>query len=65
MQIGDLVELIQKKSQPAAVPRVATIVGVLRQHTGKITTIEVMWGTDQGNQIRGYRPSLFRVVNKV
>ena len=65
MQIGDLVELIQKKSQPAAVPRVATVVGVLRQHTGKITTIEVMWGTDQGNQIRGYRPSLFRVVNEV
>ena len=65
MKVGDLVELIQKKSQPAAVPRMGTIVNVWRQHTGKITTIDVMWGTDQGNQIRGYRPSLFRVVNEV
>ena len=65
MKVGDLVELIQKKSQPAAVPRVGTVVNVWRQHTGKITTIDVMWGDDQGNQIRGYRPSLFRVVNEV
>lgn len=63
MKVGDLVELIQKKSQPAQVPRLATIVEVWRSR-GKINAIDVMWW-DQGNKIRGYRPSLFRVVNEV
>lgn len=65
MKVGDLVALRQKKSQPPQVPRLGTIVEVWRQHTGKITSIDVMWGSDQGNQVCSYHPILFEVVNEV
>ena len=56
MKVGDLVE-------HRRVQKLATIVEVWRVR-GKINAIDVMWW-DQGNKVRGYRPSLFRVVNEV
>ena len=65
MKVGDLVSLKMKKTQPSQVPRIGVIVETWTAgHTGVLTTIDVMWGDDQGSKICGYSPSLFEVVNQ-
>ena len=64
VKVGDLVALRQKKSQPAVVPRLGTIVEVWRSR-GKITSIDIMF-TEEGNETRRcYHPSLFKVISEV
>ena len=63
MQVGDLVSLKMKKTQPAQVPRLATVVEVWRNHKNVITTIDVMWSDENGSRISGHAPALFEVVS--
>ena len=63
MKVGDLVSLIMKKTQPAQVPRLGTVVEVWRNHKNVITTIDVMWADENGSRITHHSPRLFEVVN--
>ena len=61
MQIGDLVSLKMKKTQPPQVPRHGVIINLWRNHKNKLQQIEILWA--EGN-ISKLRPDLFEVINK-
>jgi len=66
MKIGDLVVLKGKTTQPASVPRVATIVNTWTVgYSGKLSGIDVMWAEDGGSRVSSFSPHLFKVVSKV
>ena len=64
MKVGDLVSLKMKKTQPPQVPRLGVIVNTWTTgHTGRLSSIDILWGSDQDTQVRNYSPELFEVIN--
>jgi len=62
MEVGDLVSLKMKKTQPPQLPRHGIIIKTWRNHKGNLLEIEVMW---EGGQVgQTFRADLFEVVNE-
>jgi hypothetical protein len=62
MQVGDLVTLKMKKTQPPQLPRHGIVINTWRNHKGILLEIEVMW---EGGQVgQTFRADLFEVVNE-
>jgi len=60
MQVGDLVSLKMKKTQPPQVPCHGIVLNLWRNHKGRLVEVEVMWS--EGN-VRRFRADLFEVIN--
>jgi len=61
MQVGDLVSLKMKKTQPPQVPRHGVIVKTWKNHYHKLVQIEVLW---EKGHISAHIPALFEVINE-
>jgi hypothetical protein len=59
MEVGDLVSLKMRKTQPPQVPRHGVVVNIWKNHKNRVINVDIMWE----GRITSHVPRLFEVIN--